>query len=470
MFISRPLSPRRLPHHVRVFLPSILLVSCASLDPQPDIETAAALASSRTDTATREPWNQPVDTPSTAWNGHDPLHADVALAVAIQNNPHLRLELATIAQRRADFVQAGLLPNPTIGFSIGVAVDGLSGAPALVQGLQTLTWLWTQPDRIAIADATLQSAILTAAEHAVTLAEEVGIAHAAVLAADELHTLETAYRKIATSTLRLIQARLNAGEAAALDVDRAEVDMQSSRTACIKSLRSLEQKKLTLLKAMGWPGHTLRWSAAEPSAAMRPATDSDHALLELAASQHLALASHAAIIEQHIASYALATTKKLPEVQFTFGWQRNFRDRQAVMPGARITIPLFDDGSPAIAKANAQLEMSRLQWIATANQIEYNVRDTASRWRQASAQAVITANNLVPSATSALRRSQSSYAEGVIDLTVLLLAQEQLIAAERTFVLQRLAENTALIQLRRAVGGTFRTLATPLVASQGDDS
>ena len=92
------------------------------------------------------------------------------------------------------------------------------------------------------------------------------------------------------------------------------------------------------------------------------------------------------------------------------------------------------------------------------------------RWRQASAQAVITANNLVPSATSALRRSQSSYAEGVIDLTVLLLAQEQLIAAERTFVLQRLAENTALIQLRRAVGGTFRTLATPLVASQGDDS
>ena len=470
MFIPRSLSPRRLTQHVRILLPSLLLTSCASLDPQPDITTAADLASSRIDAITQDAWSQPVDTPSTAWNGSDPLHADVALAVAIQNNPRLRLALTIIAQRRADLVQAGLLPNPTIGFGIGVAIDGLAGAPALVQGIQTLTWIWTQPDRIAIADAQLQSAILDAASQTVALAEDVGIAHAAVLAAANLHTYDTAYVDLATKTLRLIRARYDAGESSMLNVNRAEVDLQTARTGGITARRSLEQTKLALLRAIGWPGHTTDWEAAEPTAARYPENDSDIELLQLAATQHLELASQAAKIQQYVAAHALATTKKLPEVNFTFGWQRNFRDRRAVMPGAQITIPLFDNGDPAIAKANAQLEHARLQWIATANQIEYEVRNTASQWREAAEQVSITTNILVPSAASALRRSQFSHAEGVTDLTVLLLAQEQNIDAEHTLVTQRLAECTALIRLRRAVGGTFETLRVPYVASKRDDS
>ncbi|HCA39989.1 MAG TPA: hypothetical protein DEO92_09975, partial [Phycisphaerales bacterium] len=69
-----------------------------------------------------------------------------------------------------------------------------------------------------------------------------------------------------------------------------------------------------------------------------------------------------------------------------------------------------------------------------------------------------TSDHLLPAAAAALRRSQSAYSEGVVDLTVLLLAQEHHIAAERTLVAQRLKEATALIELRHAVGGTFETL------------
>jgi len=415
----------------------MLLAGCASLDPHENLDAAASLASLRIDAAAATAWQQPVDMPSTAWNGRDPLHADVALAVAIQNNPTLRIALVTIAERRADFVQAGLLPNPTISLGIGVAIDGLAGAPALVQGLQALTWLWTRPDRIAAADADLQAAVLAAAE-------------------------KTEYVEVTESTLRIIHARRAAGEAAWLDVDRAEVDVQSATTALIAATRQTEQAKLALLETMGWPGHTLGWSAAEPTAAVTPSTGSDLALLELAA--------QAALIQRHVATRSLAGTKRLPEVRFTFGWQRSFADRRAVMPGAQITIPILDDGSPAIAKAQAQLEQARLAWIAAANSIEYDVRDTASRWRQTAAQSLITERNLLPAATAALRRSQSAYAEGVIDLTVLLLAQEQHIAAQRTLVHQRLAEAQALIQLRRAVGGTFETLHTSSLAARENPS
>ena len=470
MYSTYTNSLRRLAEQSRSLLPAMLLAGCASLDPHENLDAAASLASLRIDVAAATAWQQPVDMPSTAWNGRDPLHADVALAVAIQNNPPLRIALVTIAERRADFVQAGLLPNPTISLGIGVAIDGLAGAPALVQGLQALTWLWTRPDRIAAADADLQAAVLAAAEKTVTLAAQVGVAHAAVLASERVRSLDGEYVEVTESTLRIIHARRAAGEAAWLDVDRAEVDVQSATTALIAATRQTEQAKLALLETMGWPGHTLGWSAAEPTAAVTPSTGSDLALLELAASQHLELAAQAALIQRHVATRSLAGTKRLPEVRFTFGWQRSFADRRAVMPGAQITIPILDDGSPAIAKAQAQLEQARLAWIAAANSIEYDVRDTASRWRQTAAQSLITERNLLPAASAALRRSQSAYAEGVIDLTVLLLAQEQHIAAQRTLVHQRLAEAQALIQLRRAVGGTFETLHTSSLAARENPS
>lgn len=451
-------SLRRLADQSRAVLPAMLLAGCASLDPNSNLDAAASLAAARIDATPAAAWQQPVDTPCTAWNGREPLQADVALAVAIQNNPTLRIALTKIAERRADFVQAGLLPNPNIGLSIGVAVDGLSGAPALVQGLQAITWLWTRPDRIAAADADLQASVLSAAEQTVTLAAAVGAAHARVLAAQQIESLDAAYQEIAATTARLIRQRHGAGEAALLDVDRANVELQDATNTLIASTRHIDQTKLTLLRTMGWPGHRLAWSAAEPTAAHEPRDGSDVALLELAATQHLELAAQEALIRQQVANRSLADTKRLPEVQFTFGWQRNFNDRQAVMPGAQITIPLLDDGSAARAKANAQLEQARLVWIETANRVEYEVRDTASKWHQAASQVAVSSTRLLPAAAAALRRSQFAYEEGVIDLTDLLLAQERHIAAERAIVAQRLDEATALIELRHAVGGTFETL------------
>ncbi len=465
-----PRSLWRLAKNTRSLLPTLLLASCASLDPQDSIDAAASLASARVDTSTAAAWQQPVDMPSAAWNGRDPLHADASLAVAIQNSPTLRIALSKIAERRADFVQAGLPPNPSIGLGIGIAVDGLAGAPALVQGLQAITWLWTRPDRMAAADADLQFAVLAAAEQTVALAAKVGTAHASLLAAQQMQSLDSEHLEVASTTLQLISSRHAAGEAAFLDVDRAEVDVQTATNAIIASTRRTEQAKLALLEVMGWPGHMLDWSAAEPTAAVTPPTDSDQSLLELAAAQHLELSAQEAIIRRQVANRSLADTKRLPEVQFTFGWRRNAADRQSVMPGAQITIPILDDGSPARAKANAQIEQARLSWIETANRIEYEIRNTASKWREAAAQSRTTSDHLLPAAAAALRRSQSAYSEGVVDLTVLLLAQEHHIAAERTLVAQRLKEATALIELRHAVGGTFETLQPQTLTTRENPS
>ena len=451
----------------------LLLTGCSSLDPSGDIHQAGTLAGNRLDVDANAIWNAPVDEASTAWDGASPLTAENAILVALQNEPELRISLATVAQRRAELVQSELLPNPTIGFGIGIATDGLSGSPALIQGLQALTWLWTRPDRIAMAEAGLRASILTAASETIELSSRVATAHARVLAAQTMVELDAQNLEITDRTRSLIQDRHDVGEAAHLDVDRAEVDVQNARTALIAATRELEQAKLALLVDIGWPNHGTAWVAMEPVGAVAPSDDQDSALCKLATLQRLDLAAATVEVEQELAKLSLSGTKRIPEVRFTFGWQRSFNDRQAVMPGASLTIPIFDNGDPAIAKVTAQLEAARMHWLDLANHIQYTVRDAGSKWRQAAAQSRITQYDTLPAASNALRRSQAAYKEGVIDLTVLLLAQEQHIRTQRTLVAQKLAEAESLIELRRAVGGTFEEVPDTLAGdtqSQGDAS
>jgi cobalt-zinc-cadmium efflux system outer membrane protein len=442
-------------------------VGCSSLNPANDIDQAADLATRRLGVNATAAWSEPLATPSRQWNGTDPLTAEAALLVAIQNDPSIRIALARIAERRADFVQSELPPNPTIGFGIGVATDGLAGAPAFVQGLQALTWLWTRPDRMAVAEAALRESVLAAGTATVDLAEHIASDHARVLAAQDLLKFDEQNLAIAEQSLQILTRRLEVGESAPLDLDRAEIIVHTARNAITSSARSLEQAKLDLLAGIGWSGHGTDWTAAAPAGVQEPPVGDDLALCELAASQRLDLAAARIVVEQELAGLALAGARRIPDVSFTFGWQRNFNDRKAVKPGASMTIPIFDNGDPAIAKATARIDAARLQWIDLANRIEHDVRAAGSRWREAAAQSTVTDLDLLPAARSALQRSRAAFAEGAVDLTALLLAQERLIAARRVLVIQRLAEIEALIALRAAVGGTFEQLQASEIAPTG---
>ena len=439
-----------------------MLAGCSSLDATENISQTASIASARVDLSAETAWSRPIEERSTAWNGVTPLRADVALLVAIQNNPQLRISLSKIVERRADYVQSELPPNPTIGFGVGIAIDGLSGAPAMAQGLQALTWLWTRPDRIAAAEADLREAILSAASDTVSLAAEIGTAHAKVVAAQHLLAFDVANVDIARHNLHLIHDLHGAGEASQLDIDRATIDMQSGRSSVVFATRELEQRQLTLIELMGWPDHDTQWRAVDQTL-IAPTSD-ERSLLRLAAKQRLDLTVAEQHIRRQLASVSLAGTKRLPTVDFTLGWQQNFSSRDALVPGARISIPILDNGGPAIAKAAAQLEQARLNWIETANHIAYEVRLNMSRWKQATQQLRITQEGVVPAAKAAVVQSESAYQSGVTTLVVLLHAQEALIEAERSLVRNQLLEAESLIELRRAVGGTFELLPAEALA------
>ena len=130
-----------------------------------------------------------------------------------------------------------------------------------------------------------------------------------------------------------------------------------------------------------------------------------------------------------------------------------------------ISIPILDNGGPAIAKAAAQLEQARLSWIDTANLIAYEVRVNMSRWKQAAQQLRITQEGVVPAANAAVVQSQAAYQRWRHDARCIASTlKRRSLKPSESLVRHQLLEAESLIELRRAVGGTFELLPTEALA------
>ncbi|MCH2161609.1 MAG: TolC family protein, partial [Phycisphaerales bacterium] len=339
---------------------ALLLASgCTSLDPTADIERAGSLATPRlqapinADVALdRDPTEMPE-----AWDTEVPLDVDSAVLVAFERDAGIRIALENIAVRRAELVQAELPPNPVVGLAVGAAIDGGGGVPAMIAVMQQLTWLWRRPHEIDAADAERKSAILAAADRAVALSGEVRAAHALALAAQARIDIQRDYRNLTERTLFVVKRLAEEGEGAQLDVDRALRNHAEAEASLQASLHDLEIAQLDLLATMGLPDTGTSWG-------LLGELDTDHEvpaeteLVERARLLRFDVAEAVEAINAALADAGLADTRKYPEVAFSLRWERMVSGRQAMAPGADISLPIFDNGDPAIAAARAELRIA----------------------------------------------------------------------------------------------------------------
>ena len=442
-----------------ICLPLVLLAAstgCVSVDARDELAVAALLSQRVTANADpNEVWALPVEGESPAWDGTSPLGYDQAVAVALQSNPLLRRTLAVIRERRADYAQAPLPPNPSVSFGVGVAVDSLSGAPAMVQGMQMLSWLWKNPHLVNAAEADLKAAVYLAAETCVDLMARTRTQLAAVLAAQQLLVWDTEHKAIDLHTQQLVRQQVEAGELAALDLDRATVDFEQASAAVIDARHALLQARLELLATMGRPTASTHWTAVGhlPPEWKIPEHEAD--LLALASFGRLDVAAAGQQVQSVAAHLGLADTRRYPEVAAMLGWQRNFRDRKALVPGAQITLPLWDNGDPAIAKQYARLDAARLDLLAAQERAQQEVRTDLSRLRNARAQVENIRDRQLQAAMQAQQRSDAAYSVGEVNLNTVLDTQRQRINVERSLVKQSFEVMRAMCALRKAVGGSF---------------
>ena len=422
-----------------------LLTGCASsIDATKDIKSATMLANARLPVVIDE---------SLTWNPSEPLSIDVAISYAIMHDALLQHDMAIIVQRRAEIAQAELPANPTFSGAFGVAIDGLAGAPIIMQGMQGLSWLWTRPDKIAAAEQTLQQAILAAANRAVTIVAEVRTAHAEV-SANMLHVqaVESSV-SLSNEALNIIAQLIAAGEASSDEIDEATIVLQKSKHLLLWKLRALELSKLGLLEAMGCPDRTESVSIIPNDFSNQPITFNERALLELAVKNRLDLATKRSVVQQRSAELGIANP---PLLSGTIGFNENFVDRQAIMGGASVTLAL--DGNAKEAIADSKLKQAELNYIDALRTVQYEVRTTLQQYLTVQKQTEVIDAAIMTAINKRLSRAHDSFQHGELHPLSLITIQQEAIAANILVVEDKLSLATTRFQLERVVGGTFRDI------------
>lgn len=256
--------PRRCPRTPRMLAPAACALvavvgGCASLNPKPEIDRAAATVQERSGYAAD--WTAPWSDRFEAWDGVAPLAADQAIVTALKNNRRIRADVESIAAGRADLVQAGLLPNPVVSLTLRFPFDPVSGGSFVgAQAVQTLTALWLRDGKIKAADARLNSTVLDVSDKALRLVADVKGSHAKILYGQRGVTITETSIHAAKQLVEKIEKQREAGAATQLAVNRARQQVITLEEELRRQRRELAKERRRLLELMPALGNKPRRS------------------------------------------------------------------------------------------------------------------------------------------------------------------------------------------------------------------
>ena len=386
---------------------------------------------------------------------------------ALSSNGEIAAVRLEIDRARARLRQAGLRPNPTLDFEQSNGkYTGSSGESETSIGVSLPLEVGGQRRRrIELARAELEAVEAEVADRERRLAAEVRSVYVEALAAlRELEITEN-LNNLDLQTTRFIQARVNEGETAPIDLNlvRAEVDRLRSRRALVEG-----RLKASLLKLKNLAGI----SAAEP---LRLREDLSKPVLpappaSLAAAIDIALRHRPdlklARLNEEVAQAGLSLTRanSTPDVtafsRYTLNRSsyedtpvgvRSDRDKLLTF-GVSIGIPVFNrnQGTKAEFAVAISQAKSRREFLETV--VSSEVESAYDRYQAAQVAVTTYEQGVIARSTDNIRVVRAAYELGQFSITDLLNEQRRLVDSQRDFTETLSEQYRALADLQTALG------------------
>jgi outer membrane protein TolC len=257
------------------------------------------------------------------------------------------------------------------------------------------------------------------------------------------------------------------GMVPAIDVLRAQVELQSQEQRLIYSQNEFEKQKLRLGRAIGLPdGQAISLSDAAPYSPQPDLTAEQ--LIDRA--QHNRLdyqASQARLRAAELVRKA-AVAGRLPSLAFNSDYGAigpsvmNSHGTFAASLG--LNIPIFQGGRvrAEILQADAHVEQRRAEAADLRGRIAYEVRSALLDVTAAGRQAEV-AKSSIELARQQVTQSRDRFAAGVTNTLEVVQAQQALAAAEESYITSLYWYNAAKAALARAVGGAEKNIPSLLM-------
>ena len=434
-------------------LPAALLLSaCAQSGRAPDYSTATPRALGAGLAAFEAP---PLDAQAPQViapdmvEPEDELDLRQALALALLHNPELAVFSWEVRAAEARWIQAGLRPNPEIGFGLDEFAG--SGARAALKAAEFALELSqvielggkrAARQRVAAVEKDLAAWDYEAKRLEVLTATTQ--AYVDALAAEKRWQLAGETSELTGRVAEVVAERVRTGKVAGVENTKAKAEWAGIQA----DLEKAAQQRTAARSALA-----AQWGATQPRF-QRLAGDlerveelPDFAELRAKLAQSPDLARWQAEMALRRANVVMARAQGVPDLTVGGGGTRFAEDdTNALSAGISLPLPLFDRNQGGKAEARVKLSQGAVQLRAVEAAVHRNLTQTWATLAAARSEALIVRDGLLPNAQKALDAASEGYRQGKWGYLDVLDAQRTLYEARARYL-------DALSEYHKAVAG-----------------
>ena len=439
--------------------PLLVLVSvaalqgCTQVNPHSDFVRARELIETSTGFAEAyDPYEPPMSEVEIEETLTDGLSMDEAIRLTLLNNRQLQGAFMDIGVAKAEWVQSGLLSNPSVDVLVRFPVDG---GRSMIEAtlVQNLLELWRIPIRKEMSQHRLDETVLRIARLAGELVAETKRAYYEAVAAQERHHVAVENLAVVTKSYEAVRSMREAGAASTFDENLVRGRLQVSQMAVLPTRLDVANAKRRLARRLSIDQDVDGVALIDPLPDIVTEPADPDELIEIARDSRLDLRAYAAAIKETNDRLRLEHSKAWGEIALGPSVERPATAGDTLVGvGFSLELPIFDQNQAQVAKAVYLLRQMVKSYESVYLAVAQDIRIDVDRANTALAGMGFYQEELLPQAEKNLSFAMESYAAGQSSILALFEAQQALLDAQKGHVMVRLETATALADLEETVG------------------
>jgi cobalt-zinc-cadmium efflux system outer membrane protein len=375
-------------------------------------------------------------------------------AKALQSNPTLLQAESDVQSAQGRREQAGLWPNPTVGYVGDEIAGGVLGGGkqgALVEQNIILGRKLYLAQKVAGFDVRI--AELEKEEQRYRIQNAIRSAYFQTLSAQELVTLDDQYVKLSVATLETAQRLANIGARDTSEVAMAEIELERAKLAADVQRARLQQEWENLRSIVGDPTLPIGYLTGKLDAEL-PQLDSEQ-MVNVLVTESPAIKIARESTARADTSVLEARRQSVPDLRLRAGIEQNFEQNELTgkpfglegFAEVRVELPIFNRNQGNVASARADLERSQAETRRIELQLRQQAAVAAEQYQTARATVERYQTQILPRTHRLYEMQLKAWRRMSLSYPQVLLAQQSLFTAQAEYIraLQHLRTNAVAL-------------------------
>ncbi|MDD3597849.1 TolC family protein [Sulfuricurvum sp.] len=310
-----------------------------------------------------------------------PLNEENAVRIALINNRSLQQTYEEIGIAHADLVQAGLMGNPVLGYSVGQGGGMRTNTFSIELAFLDLLWI---PLRRELGTIAFEEAKLRVGDEVLRTVRETSRTFVEARTAHEIAAERDEMLKSYEASAQLAIRQYTAGNLAKRELLKIQDAYAHARMEAIKAHQNAASAQEALNTVLGVYGLATyytygneKWELREPPASSEP-------LERLAIENRLDIAAAKKRLQYAAKEAGISeNTRLLDELTLEYDSEKSTGEARFNTLGVKIPLPIFDIGQGKIGMAQARYNQSHHELYALAVNVRSEVRRSHAALRYA---------------------------------------------------------------------------------------